>query len=55
MVIRGHQRPAPACLILVLPELFQGLLHLLRSDLVQTRVAKRAELGQPAGGAGHGE
>ena len=45
MVIRGHQRPAPACLILVLPEPFQGLVDLLRGDLVQTRLAKRAELG----------
>ena len=42
----------PACLILVLPEPFQGLVDLLRGDLMQTRVAERAELGQPAGSAG---
>jgi len=54
VIPRGHQRPAPAWLVIVLPELFQGLVHLPRGDLVQTRVAKRAELGQPAGRAGHG-
>ena len=54
MIPRGHQQPAPTWLIIVLSELCQGLVHLPRGDLVQTRVAKRAELGQPAGRAGHG-
>ena len=45
----------PACLILVLPEPFQGLVDLLRGDLVQTRVAKRAEPVNQQGAQGTGE